>query len=459
MKSFYLGIDISKGYADFVITNVNKELMVKNFQLDDTFDGHCQLYEILNRFHAGQPRAVLFAAVESTGGYENNWYNTLISFQAALNIRTARLNPSGVTLNSKAELKRNTTDRISAQNVAEYLIAHPKKVVYQQQDPLAGLRKQWGFVQMLSKQCTQLLNQFNNLMYTANPEILSFCQDKTPGWVLKLLRQYPTAAKLKKARAKTLAKIPYVSKERAKILISNAKKSVASSTDAVTAQLVTATVDQILHLKKTVAAQKKLMSTECDVPEIKLLKTFTGIGEWSAIGLYLDIQNIARFKTSKHLTSFWGIHPIYKTSGDGSGKFKMSKQGRKNPRRILYTVALTAIEHNPVIKRLYQYHLQQGRHKMDAIGVCMHKIVKIIYGMLKNGTAFDPDVDAANRKRSLPDMKSAPRKSKDRRYQKYDTKAPVSRHQRKKRQEREQSQNVLTNTICGIKAPVPLETV
>jgi hypothetical protein len=56
-------------------------------------------------------------------------------------------------------------------------------------------------------------------------------------------------------------------------------------------------------------------------------------------------------------------------------------------------------------------------------------------------------------------MTSVPKKGKERRFQEYDTKAPVSRRQRKKRLEREQSQSVLIDTKCGIKTPVPLGTV
>jgi len=456
MKSFYLGIDVSKGYADFVIINQQKQPVAQNFQLDDTFDGHNQLHEIIGRFLAGQPKATIYAAVESTGGYENNWYNTLVRFQASLNIKTARLNPLGVVHNSKADLKKNKTDKISAQSIAEYLIAHPEKVVYQQEDKLASLRKQWGFVQMLIKQCTQLKNQLHSLVYTANPELLTFCQDGFPAWMLKLLLKYPTAVQLKKAHAKTVAKIPYVSQDRAKQMIDGAKHTVASATDPVTAQLVSATAAQIQHLKKTISVQTGLMAAQCDMPEVKLLKTFVGIGDISAIGLIIEVQSVARFKAAKKLASYWGVHPVYKTSGDGSGAFKMSKQGRVTPRKILYTVALSAIEHNPVIKPLYQRHLHQGREKMDAIGICMHKILRIIYGMLKNNTAFDAKIDAANRQRSLPNITARPKKDKNRRFQDYDEKAPVSRRQRKKRSERERPQSITTDTKSGITSPVPI---
>ena len=52
MQTFYLGIDVSKGYADFIILNSQKQVVVENFQLDDTFDGHCLLFELLSRFFA-----------------------------------------------------------------------------------------------------------------------------------------------------------------------------------------------------------------------------------------------------------------------------------------------------------------------------------------------------------------------------------------------------------------------
>lgn len=458
MKPFYLGIDVSKGYADFMIITSKKQPVVQSFQLDDTFDGHRSLYNILGRFLAEHPDATLFAGVESTGGYENNWYNSLIEFQGSLNIQTARLNPFGVMHNSKADLKKNTTDKISAQNIAEYLVAHPEKVVYQQEDRLAGLRKQWGFIKMLTKQSTQFLNQLNGLMYSANPELLSYCQAGVPNWALKLLLKYPSATNLKRVQAKTVAKIPYVSRQKAQKLIAGAKRSVASTTDATTQQLIVATAQQILHLKKTIAGQINRMLHECSIPEVELLKTFPGISDQSAVGLIIEIQTIKRFAEAKKLASFFGVHPVYKISGDGAGGFKMSKQGRTAPRQILYMVALSAIQCNPLIKEIYEKHQKQGKHNMAAIGICMHKILRILYGMLKNNKPFDPHIDIANRLQSVRMKNDKPADSTNRRFQDYDQKAPVSRRQRKKRLERERSHSV-SDTKVGITAPAPLGNI
>lgn len=452
MQTFYLGIDVSKGYADFIILNSQRKVVVESFQLDDTFEGHCLLYELLLNFLAERADSIICAALESTGGYENNWYNALLEFQGSLNLQTARLNPLGVHHNSKAGLKRNITDKISAQNVAEYMIAHPEKVSYQAQDHLASLRKQWSFIRMLTKQCTQLLNQLESLLYGANPEILTYCKDGVPAWVLKLLLRYPTAANLARAKVGSVSRIPFVTTAKAEALMLNAKRSVASAVDEITEQLVAATVKQILHLKETIKAQTAIMAKACAVPEVELLKTFIGISDASAIGLILNIQSVKRFKTVKKLAAFFGLHPKLKISGDGVSAVRMSKEGRAEPRQILYMVALTAITQNPLIREIYQERIGQGMEKMAAIGLCMHKILRITYGMLKSSSPFDPEIDRKNRQKPISQRK--PGQDKIRRFQGYDSKAPISRRQKAKRMEQKQSQSD-NGAECGILAPVP----
>jgi hypothetical protein len=309
---------------------------------------------------------------------------------------------------------------------------------------------------MLTKQSSQLLNQLEPLLYSANPELLTYCKDSVPGWLLKLLVRYPTASKLAKAKAVSVARIPYISSARAQQLILDAKNSVASVTDNVTEQLIRATVKQILHLRELIASQTEIMAKHCSVAEVDLLKTFSGINDSSAVGLILEIQTITRFSTVKKLASFFGLHPVYKISGDGSGAFRMSKKGRKEPRRILFMVALSAIRSNPLIRSIYLDRIEQGMEKMAAIGLCMHKILRILYGMLKHNRAFDPQVDRKNRERMCR-FRTTAHEDKNRRYQDFDLKAPVSRRQSMRRRERKQSHSDNV-TKRGIIAPVPIPT-
>ena len=253
----FMGVDVSKGYADFIVIDQNKKVVEQNFQLDDTYNGHAELYEVVFNLFEQNPDLTLTAAVESTGGYENNWLAALANFQTQFNIRVTRLNPFGVNANSKAGLIRITTDPISARNIAEYLIAHPEKVIPFSDDRFASYRKLWTFIRMLIKQKGQLLNQLESMLYLANPEILTFCKFKTPKWVLSLLEKYPTAQKLRTARLQSLTTIPYISADRAAQIKQMAAKSIASASDHTTALIIKSTVGQILHLQDMIAMHIK----------------------------------------------------------------------------------------------------------------------------------------------------------------------------------------------------------
>ncbi len=146
MKKYFLGCDVSKGYADFVILDSEKNIIDNNFQLDDTFVGHNQLYFLLTDFYKANPNSSILSAVESTGGYENNWFNTISKLSEVLNISIVRLNPLGVSHSQKALLNRAVTDKISVKNIAEYLINHQNKIQPGTSSYYSSLHKQWGVV-------------------------------------------------------------------------------------------------------------------------------------------------------------------------------------------------------------------------------------------------------------------------------------------------------------------------
>ncbi|MBW2673326.1 MAG: IS110 family transposase [Deltaproteobacteria bacterium] len=327
-------------------------------------------------------------------------------------------------------------------------------MTYQQEDSLASLRRQWGFVRLLVKQKTQILNQFESLLYTASPELITYCKSGVPAWLLKLLKQYPTAAKPAKAKASSVARTPYVTADRAKKLVDQAKKSIASATDETTGKLVSAMAEQIIRMEETIRIQTQQMVKQCAIPEIALLKTFPGISDASAIGLMLEIQSVKRFSSVKKLAAFFGLHPAFKTSGDGTSSVRMSKQGRKEPRKILFMVAMVSLTADPHIREIYEAHTEKGMKKMAAIGLCMHKILRIIYGMLKNNQAYDSQVDQENRENRTTREATHTAKNENRRYEMFNQQAPISRRQNNKRKEWEQSQgdNI---TQCGIDVSTP----
>jgi hypothetical protein len=107
-------------------------------------------------------------------------------------------------------------------------------------------------------------------------------------------------------------------------------------------------------------------------------------------------------------------------------------------------VAFSAISCNSVIREVYKKSRAKGMSHNAAMGVCMHKILRIIYGMLKTNTRFDSAVDAANQQKEKEVENKKP-VDKNRRYQDLDESAPTSKRQSRKRKAQNQSQN--DNTI------------
>lgn len=459
MAIYYLGIDVSKGYADFVILDARGRIVEDTFQLDDTFIGHHQLYQLLTRFVETRGDTVeLCAAVESTGGYENNWLGALRRFQGSLPLQTTRLNPARVHYHAKAEGGRTTTDATSAYSIASYLRTHPEKVCYEAHDNLAGLRAHWTFIRGLKKQRTALLNQLESVLYRAQPELVAHLTGDTPAWLLKLLKRYPTAQRLGRARPSSVAQIPYVTKGRAEELIERAKRSVASHVDTATEELVRELARQVLHLDNLLKKQMTVLTEELALPEeIELVKSFGSIGDYSAVGILLQIQTIERFASAKKMAAFFGVHPVFKQSGDSVGQVRMSKQGSPEMRALLYMITLNAIQEHPIIAPLYERLVEEeGKEKMVAIGACMHKTLRILYGILKHREPFDPEVDRRNRKRTY---RRRPRAQTDqrRRYQDYDPAAPISDRAKKRRRSQKDSQGAV-GAECGMSTPATATT-
>lgn len=104
----YLGIDVSKGYADFLLLDTHSKVIEETFQLTDTKVEHHQLKKLIEDWRS-QGVKELYCGVESTGGYENNWYAFLKGLQAQGAVYVCRLNARGVKSVSEASLKRTIT--------------------------------------------------------------------------------------------------------------------------------------------------------------------------------------------------------------------------------------------------------------------------------------------------------------------------------------------------------------
>ena len=440
----YLGIDVSKGYSDFTLLDEEKNPLEKVFRLDDTRKGHDALKKIIQDKIKEHQMECLYCGLESTGGFENNWFNSLTGWSKTMPVKVARLNPSGVKNNIAAGLNRNVTDALSSRYIAEYLIDHESKVSYDVEDnEYSEFRSLYAYIQLENKQKTQLINELKMLLYSGFPEMVRYCKKGVPVWVLEVLKRYPTAEKAARLKSSQLITIKNVTAEKAAAIISKAKETVSSRHSSTQGFLIQNLAEQIMDKQKIIEKAKKFLAENCKGPEVDLVTSLIGVGEYSGSCIMIEIENIYRFASPKKIASYFGIHPELKESGDKIKKYRMSKKGRSSMRSVLYMCAMSAVLHDPHFKQIYHNHRSKGKSHNQAIVVIMHKLLRLIWGILTNKKPYEAATDKANQNKKVTAIKDENKRKENkvkRRYQEADLEAPISNRQTKIRKVQSDSQ-------------------
>lgn len=436
MKAF-LAADVSKGYADFVLIDQKLNKLRSVIQFDDTRNGHQALKKWLEQAIADANLSEVYAAVESTGGFEDNWVALFFELAKTLPVQISRLNPMLVANAAKAEGSRQRTDSLSAYHIAYYQQRYHDKISYQQpRSYYRSFRNLDNHIQLLTRQQTQLINGLKQLLYRCMPELLAYCRNNgLPNWILAVLKKYPANQKIARARAQTLARIDQLTLEKAEQLIVKARHSIAGDTDQTNSILIADQVSAIMDKTRRIEALKSQLEASCTGNEVQLLQTIKGVGAYSAARIMIHIEDIRRFSSANHLASFFGLHPTIRQSGDKAGQSRMSKQGNPGVRAALFMCAKSAVCHDLHLKSIFEKHRDAGKGYYQAIGVIMHKLLRIIWGMLTSQKPYDPEIDKKNQQnttRQPIDLTYAEWTHK-RRDQDFDDAAPISRKAHKKR--------------------------
>ena len=118
------------------------------------------------------------------------------------------------------------------------------------------------------------------------------------------------------------------------------------------------------------------------------IKTIKGVGDISAIVL---IHLFLKYPDAnqRQIISLSGLEPITKSSGTSvNSKPKISKQGSKILRSILFMSALSAIRFNPKIVEFYNRLKENGKQSTVAQVAVMRKLIIISHSLYKNNQKF-----------------------------------------------------------------------
>jgi len=132
--------------------------------------------------------------------------------------------------------------------------------------------------------------------------------------------------------------------------------------------------------------------TEWQPEKLKQVKSITGLGPRAAAELIIYTKAFRGMDNYRQLISYAGLSPIEYSSGSSiRGRVKISKRGGKQLRNILYMCALNAKDTNPQCKKLYDRMVACGKNKKLALIAVCNKLLKIVFGCIRNGTLYRTD--------------------------------------------------------------------
>lgn len=164
--------------------------------------------------------------------------------------------------------------------------------------------------------------------------------------------------------------------------------------DPVSAKLLRQHIRQLDATIGKLAAQiTGLLKTQPDLArQVALADSISGVGLLTAAVAVAELPPIERLEHAGQAVAFAGLDPRKKDSGTSVHTApRLSKMGSRLLRQTLYMAALTALRHNPIIRALGQRLQAKGKGGKRAVAAAMRKLVRLIYGVLKQEKPFDPN--------------------------------------------------------------------
>ena len=266
----------------------------------------------------------------------------------------------------------------------------------------------WTLSQLVSrrdnlvKDGVRLKNGLHEQISVAYPSYRQFFCDIDHKTALYFWRTYPSPIHLLNKSAdelyielRSIASV--IKKDKADLILNciqndgNTQRDYQESRDFITQSLTRGLEKQKEELALVEAEIDKMLQ-QFDYK----LTTVPGISTAIASKLIAEIGNISRFKNADKLARYAGIAPV-KFSSAGKGKEESSRQGNRQLHGLFYflavsmvTVPKTGKPNQPIFYEYYQRKISEGKTKTQALICIMRRLVNIIYGMMKNKTAYRP---------------------------------------------------------------------
>ncbi len=386
----FIGIDVAKSKHDCCIIDSNGVIITDSLRISNTKQGFDTLYNTIISALDSNDFSKVKIGLESTGHYSTNITNYLYSKGFCITV----LNPLVTNAFRKAgTLRKTKTDKCDAKVIATMLFSDESKSYsppsYQIQELKSLTRHRYRLIGYRSK----LKLSVTRLIDIIFPELSSFVWSIHQASSYQLLLELPSPAAINSCHLTHLTNI--ISKgsrgkygrDKAIQLRELAANSIGSSNRSLTFEL-----QQTIRLIQSVQAeinaldkQIKLVVDELNTP----ILTIPGIGYTIAAIILAEIGDINNFSSPAKLLAFAGMEPsTYQSGKYNASKTPMVKRGSIYLRWAIMQAARLVSMRDATFAAYMNKKRSEGKHFNVAQSHVGKKLIRVIFSLLKNNTAF-----------------------------------------------------------------------
>ena len=385
----FVGIDIAKNTHWASAMNSDGEILLEPFSFQNNNEGFQKFISKLSNFD----KQKMLIGLESTAHYGEN----IISYLFSLDYKIGVINPIQTSNLRKSNIRKTKNDKVDTFIIIKSLTLNNYNLVTTRDInniKLKGLsRSRHNLIVMRSRSKIQLASFIDQLF----PELNKFFKGNLHLNVsYQLLKEYSSPKDISSLHLTKLSNILHdnshgrYNKEDAIRLRELAKNSVGIDNPTLSLQIKQAILQIELYTEQ-IEEVEKLSKQILDEMKSKIL-TIPGMSYNQATAIHGFIGDINRFNKSCQLLAYAGLDPsVYQSGNFEARSTRMSKRGNSLLRYNLVYAAHNLVLHNKTFKEYYDLTRSQGKSHYCALGHCAHKLVRIIFKMLKSNVDFDLD--------------------------------------------------------------------
>lgn len=386
IQMIYFGIDVAKDTHYAAVANSDGEVLVEPFAFGNDAAGFCLLQTKL----AAYDRVEMLIGLESTGIYSEN----LICFLFGSGYHLAVINPIQTAALRKNNIRKTKTDKVDTMIIIKALMINTYRLYSERDAESLKLKSLCRFRQNLKKSKARLKIQLSGFVNILFPEFLNFFKSGIHiAASYALLKKHSSPEDIAALRLNSLSTLlskashGRFGRDAAEALKDLAKSSVGVKNAYISIQ-ITQTIAQIELLEQQIRELDKLISETMNELN-SVIMSVPGIGSINGAMILGEIGDIRRFKNSAKLLAFAGLDPTVCQSGKFTAKStKMSKRGSKMLRFALINAAWQITLHDKTFNDYYDLKRSQGLNHYGALGHVAHKLVRVIFKLLKDNISF-----------------------------------------------------------------------